>query len=48
MFIYVYFVNYDYVSTLWTEKMGQYMLFGAIVLQIIGAWVIKKIVTIEI
>ena len=48
MFIYVYFMNYDYISTLWTEKIGQYMLFGAIVLQIIGAWVIKKIVTIEI
>lgn len=48
MFIYVYFMNYNYISTLWTEKVGQYMLFGAIVLQIIGAWVIKKIVTIEI
>lgn len=48
MFIYVYFMNYTYISTLWTEKVGQYMLFGAIVLQIIGAWVIKKIVTIEI
>ena len=48
MFIYVYFMNYQYVSTLWTEKVGQYMLFGAIVLQIIGAWIIKKIVTIEI
>jgi len=48
MFIYVYFVNYNYVSTLWTEKVGQYMLFGAIVLQIIGAYVIKRIVTIEI
>jgi tight adherence protein B len=48
MFIYVYFMNYNYISVLWTEKVGQYMLFGAIVLQIIGAWVIKKIVTIEI
>jgi len=48
MFIYVYFVNYDYISTLWTEQIGQYMLAGAIVLQIIGAWIIKRIVTIEI
>lgn len=48
MFIYVYFVNYDYVSTLWTEKIGQYMMFGAIVLQLIGSYIIKKIVTIEI
>lgn len=48
MFLYVYFVNYDYISTLWTEKIGQYMLAGAIVLQLIGAWIIKKIVSIEI
>lgn len=48
MFVYVYFVNYDYISTLWTEKVGQYMLFGAVILQIIGAYIIKKIVTIEI
>ncbi len=48
MFIYIYFANYEYVSTLWTEKIGHYMLFGAIVMQLIGAWIIKKIVTIEI
>lgn len=48
MFIYIYFVNNKYISTLWSEDLGQYMLFGAIVLQIIGAWIIKKIVTIEI
>jgi len=48
MFTYVYFVNYEYVSTLWTEKAGQYMLFGAVILQIAGAYIIKRIVTIEI
>lgn len=48
MFIYVYFVNYDYISTLWTEDIGRYMIFGAIVLQVVGAYFIKKIVTIEI
>lgn len=48
MFIYIYFMNNKYISTLWTEDIGQYLLYGAIVLQIIGAWVIKKIVTIEI
>ena len=48
MFIYIYFMNYNYISTLWTEDIGHYLLFGAIVLQIIGAWIIKKIVTIEI
>ena len=48
MFLYIYFMNYDYISTLWTEEIGHYMLFGAIVMQIIGAWIIKKIITIEI
>ena len=48
MFLYIYFTNYDYISLLWTDKMGQYMLFGAIVMQLIGAYVIKRIVDIEI
>jgi len=48
MFIYIYFMNYAYISLLWKEKLGQYMMFGAIVMQIIGAYVIKRIVTIEI
>ncbi len=48
MFIYIYFANYEYVSLLWTEKIGLYMLFGAGILQLIGAYVIKKIVSIEI
>jgi tight adherence protein B len=48
MFIYIYFMNYDYISLLWTEKVGHYLLFGGIVLQIIGALFIKKIVTIDI
>lgn len=48
MFIYIYFTNYEYLSLLWKEEMGHYMLFGAIVMQVIGAYVIKRIVTIEI
>jgi tight adherence protein B len=48
MFIYVYFVNYDYISTLWTAKVGQYMMYGAVGLQLVGSYFIKKIVTIEI
>lgn len=48
MFIYIYFTNYDYLSMLWTEKLGHYLLFGAIIMQIVGAYVIKRIVTIEI
>ena len=48
MFVYMYLTNYGYLSMLWTEKLGHYMLFGAIILQIIGAYVIKRIVDIDI
>ena len=48
MFIYMYLTNYDYISLLWIEETGHYMIFGAIVLQIIGAYVIKRIVDIDI
>jgi tight adherence protein B len=48
MFIYMYITNYKYISLLWTEQLGHYMIFGAIVCQIIGAYVIKRIVDIDI
>ncbi|MDG5467581.1 type II secretion system F family protein [Deltaproteobacteria bacterium IMCC39524] len=48
MFIYMYLTNYDYLSLLLTEKLGHYMIFGAIVLMIIGSYVIKRIVDIDI
>ncbi|ABA88996.1 Flp pilus inner membrane protein TadB, putative [Syntrophotalea carbinolica DSM 2380] len=48
LFGYIFFVNHQYLSLLWTEPLGQYMLAGAIVLQILGAFIIKKIVTIEL
>jgi tight adherence protein B len=47
LFIYIFFVNHSYLSLLWTDTMGQYMLVGAVLLQILGAFIIKKIVTIE-
>ncbi len=47
-FCYIYFTNYKYISLLWTEEMGHYMLIGAVVLQVIGTYAIKRIVTIEI
>lgn len=48
MFLYIYFVNYDYISLLWTEKVGKIMVIGGITLQLVGAYVIKRIVKIEI
>lgn len=47
MFVYLYMVNYDYISLLWTEKLGRMMLAGAIGFGILGTLVINKIVTIK-
>lgn len=38
----------DYVELLWTDKMGQQMSIGAIVLMLIGTYAIKKIVDIKV
>lgn len=48
MFIYIYFTNYDYISMLWTEPVGLVLLVGGVVSQIIGAYVMKRIVAVEI
>ena len=48
MAVYMYLTNYVYLSLLWTDKIGHYMIFGAIIMQIIGAYVIKRIVDIDI
>ena len=41
-------INYDYIMTLFSDPLGQKMLVGAIVLQVIGALVIKKIISIKV
>lgn len=41
-------LNYDYVMLLFNDPLGQKMLAGAILMQIIGAFVIKKIITIKV
>ena len=48
MFLYMYFVNFDYISTLWENQIGLYMIYSAVILQIVGAYIIKRIVSIEI
>lgn len=48
MFIYIYFANYEYLSLLWTEQVGHYLILAALILQIVGLFVIRKIVNIEI
>lgn len=46
--IYMYFRNPTYLMTLFHDPLGQKMVLAAIVLQIVGALVIKKIVDIKI
>lgn len=41
-------LNYDYVMMLFRDEMGRTMLAGAIFMQILGALVIKKIITIKV
>ncbi len=48
LFFYVYFANYKYISLLWKDNIGIYMLVGAVIAQILGALLIKRIVTIDI
>lgn len=43
----MYALNPDYISLLWTEELGRWLLAGAVVMQIMGFIVIRKIVDIE-
>jgi tight adherence protein B len=48
LFIAVYRLNPDYVNLLFTEEMGRKMLAAGIVMQVLGALVIRKIVNIRV
>jgi tight adherence protein B len=48
LFVAVYRLNPEYVTPLFTDPMGRKMLAGAIIMQLIGAVVIKKIVNIKV
>lgn len=48
LFIAVWYLNPDYVSVLFTDPMGKKMLAGGVVMQILGALVIRKIVNIKV
>ena len=48
LFIAVYQLNPDYVMVLFTDPMGTKMLAVAVIMQIIGALVIRKIVNIKV
>ena len=48
LFFVIMYLNPGYINPLFTDPMGKKLLFGAIVMQILGALVIKKIITIEV
>lgn len=48
LFAFIYCTNRDYVMTLFDEPIGRYMLAFAIVSQIVGAFVIRKIIDIKV
>ncbi len=48
LFAAVYTLNQEYVSLLFTDPLGRKMVMGAVFMQIIGAFVIKKIIDIKV
>jgi tight adherence protein B len=48
LFITVYRLNPEYVMVLFRDPLGKKMLAGAVVMQILGAWMIRKIVNIKV
>jgi tight adherence protein B len=48
LFVVMLKLNYEYVMMLFTDEIGRYLLCGALVTQVIGALVIKKIITIKV
>src|SRR6185312_10671269 len=48
LFVAVYRLNREYVMQLFTDPMGQQMLAGAVVMQVLGALAIRKIVNIKV
>lgn len=48
LFLVMLWMNYDYIALLFTESLGQKMLMGALFLQLVGAYAIKKIIDIKV
>jgi len=48
LFLAVYRLNPDYIMPLFTDPMGKQMLAGGVILQLLGAMVIKKIINIKV
>jgi len=44
----IYMVNPGYIGILWQERVGNYLIAAALILQVIGFFVIRKIIKIKI
>ena len=48
LFLVMFRVNPDYVMVLFTDPIGKVLMAGAVIMQLLGAFVIKKIITIKV
>jgi len=48
LFLVMFRVNPDYVMVLFTDPIGKVLMTGAVIMQLLGAYVIKKIITIKV
>jgi tight adherence protein B len=48
LFLLMMHIKYDYVEKLWTHEFGIKMAIGALIMQVLGAVVIRKIVNIKV
>ena len=48
LFLTMMYIKYDYVELLWTHPLGIKMAIAALIAQVLGAIVIKKIVDIKV
>ena len=48
MFLYMLYVNYDYIQLLWTTSIGLIMLIGAVTQMIVGVVWMRRVVKIEV
>jgi tight adherence protein B len=48
MFIYIYMVNFDYLSLLWLDPFGKTLLTGALLAQFVGFFVMRRMVDVDI
>jgi tight adherence protein B len=48
LFLTMLYINYDYAMVLFRDETGKKLMAGALVLQLVGALVIRKIITIKV